>query len=173
MPKFYFVTDEEVPVPDDFPSFSGFLADYEGAMVTSESEETNDAYRRVPLTIPGARLRTIFDFFDTFRQADPVEYAKQKEAKSANEDISAVPAWASQFFGNLNKDDLLHVMNAAGFLCVRIFLEYSTTYMASKLGGMQLDEVRKLLNLEDDFAQDEWAKLTKENAYSELFKNSS
>lgn len=84
-----------------------------------------------------------------------------------------VDKWYSDFL-NLNKDfniyDLKNLTNAANYLDINDLLELCCAKIASILKGKSKEEMRSLINLENDFSVSEEKEIKREHEWVHLLK---
>lgn len=73
--------------------------------------------------------------------------------------------WDLQFFGSIANDILFELITASHFLGVTRLFDSCTKMMATLISEKPLEEIRQMLNIENDFTPEEEEKLRKENEF--------
>lgn len=74
--------------------------------------------------------------------------------------------WYSEFV-NLDQEILFELILAANYLDIKSLLELSCAKVASSIKSRSIPEIRKYLNIENDFTPEEEAQIMEENKWAE------
>jgi S-phase kinase-associated protein 1 len=145
-------------------SFDGEIFEID-EMVALESQtikhmiEDNCADTEIPVpNVTGKILAKIFEYCKKH-----VEVASSKEEKSRNEDD--LKAWDKDFI-NVDQATLFELILAANYLNIKNLLDLTCQTVADMIKGNSPEEIRNLLNIENDFTQEEEEEVRRENQWA-------
>ncbi|KAI1392859.1 Skp1 family, dimerization domain-containing protein [Hypoxylon trugodes] len=75
--------------------------------------------------------------------------------------------WDEEFIGQLPKDDLFRLANAANFLAIEALLDYATKIVAKNMADMETEGMREYLNVKNDFDPEEEKELVEQLSWAE------
>jgi hypothetical protein len=78
-----------------------------------------------------------------------------------------IPQWDEMFIKSLKEEELYELMSACNYLDVRPLLSMCCKFVAAKLHGKSVDQVREMLKIVSDYTPEEEERLKKENAWAE------
>ena len=102
-------------------------------------------------------------FLNLFRDNAPPEI--EKPLRSNNLSDVTTP-WYSEFV-NLDQEILFELILAANYLDIKSLLELACAKVASSIKSRSIPEIRKYLNIENDFTPEEEAQIMEENKWAE------
>ncbi|KAI0438367.1 S-phase kinase-associated protein 1A [Xylaria telfairii] len=126
-----------------------------------DEQYTND----LPIPVPGVAgdvLAKVMEWCERHRE-DPVPKLDDKETTKPCKIID-IPAWDQDFF-KIDKDMIIGVTNAADYLEIPLLLQYAVCIIADRLKGMDTEQMRQFLNIENDFSPEEEQKIRADNAW--------
>lgn len=82
-------------------------------------------------------------------------YTKAGELRLSDAGSSVRRAWAARFFDHMPRAELFALMEAANYLDAEALLDDSCAYVADLLSGRSADEIREVLMLPRDEADDQ------------------
>ena len=89
----------------------------------------------------------------------------EKPLRSNNLSDVTTP-WYSEFV-NLDQEILFELILAANYLDIKSLLELACAKVASSIKSRSIPEIRKYLNIENDFTPEEEAQIMEENKWAE------
>ena len=101
--------------------------------------------------------------YKLYRDNPPPEI--EKPLRSNNLSDVTTP-WYSEFV-NLDQEILFELILAANYLDIKSLLELSCAKVASSIKSRSIPEIRKYLNIENDFTPEEEAQIMEENKWAE------
>lgn len=118
----------------------------------------------IPLpNVKKAVLEKIIQYCTYVRDNPPPEI--EKPLRSNNLSDVTTP-WYSEFV-NLDQEILFELILAANYLDIKSLLELSCAKVASSIKSRSIPEIRKYLNIENDFTPEEEAQIMEENKWAE------
>ncbi|KAI1179332.1 E3 ubiquitin ligase SCF complex, Skp subunit [Nemania sp. FL0916] len=129
-------------------------------------DATKTAGQSIPVpAVTGRILTKVVEWCEHHRE-DPVATV-DATGHSSHDDlkVTEMPAWDAEFFNIIDKNMVLHIINAANYLEIPLLQQYGCKTMASRIKGKTTEEMRALLNIENDLTPEEEEKIRKENAF--------
>ncbi len=116
-------------------------------------EDSEDSY--IPLAdINSATFKKVLEYCKY-----QINYKKQKlEDDSQN--------WNDTFFSKMDKNEVFELIHAANYLDISELLMLSCKKIASFINGKNVEEIREIFDIENDFSPEEEAQARKDNSWA-------
>jgi S-phase kinase-associated protein 1 len=73
-----------------------------------------------------------------------------------------VSKWEHEFI-NVSMEELEKIINGSNYLNIKSLLNLSCAFLVSKIQNKKIEEIREILNIENDFSPEEEEKIKLEN----------
>lgn len=90
----------------------------------------------------------------------------KKDQDNLNQEL-VLDQLATEFFNGMPNDDVIEIAEATNYLQMEQLLDESCAVIAGRIEGKTAEEIRVLLNIENDWTPEEEAKVREENAWCE------
>ena len=120
------------------------------------------------IPIPNIResiLRKVLEYCEHYRSTQAREIPKPLPNKNLEE--AGVDSWDCEFIEMENMDDLIDLVVASNFLDIEGLLNLGCAKVASLIKGKNVEEIRDLFGIENDFTPEEEAQIREENKWAE------
>ncbi len=113
-----------------------------------------------PVELPNKTITTTI-----FKQV--MEYCQQYLNAENKEDMG-LNDWDTNFFSQIEmKPDLFNLLEAADFLHAKRLLETGCSFVAQKIKGKSVEDLREIFGVVNDFTPDEEAQIKNEHEWAE------
>ena len=134
---------------------------FQSELVKTMATEGED---QIPLPSVNCRvLQKVIEFM-THQLEEPLAEIK-KPIKSADM-TEVVPSWEAKFV-DVDKDVLFEVITAANYMDIPSLMELSCAAVAALIKGKEVEEMREIFGIENDFTPEEEALIIAENKWAE------
>jgi S-phase kinase-associated protein 1 len=117
----------------------------------------------VPLpNVNGAILKKVLQWCEYHRNDPPLPEDDENREKRTDD----IPAWDQEFL-KVDQGTLFELILAANYLDIRGLLDVTCKTVANMIKGKQPEEIRKTLNIKNDFTPQEEEQIRKENEWCE------
>ena len=110
-------------------------------------------------------LRKVIDYCEHYRSAAPKDIKKPLVSKNLIE--NGVDEWDASFIDIEKVDELIDLIVAANFLDIEGLLNLGCAKIATLIKGKNVEEIRDLFGIENDFTPEEEARIREENKWAE------
>jgi S-phase kinase-associated protein 1 len=132
---------------------SEFLKD-----IVSDYEEEDDI--EIPLSIDSKTFQKILEYMTYIVENKPSEIEKPMKKNFRN----YVSKWEFDFI-NVSIEELEKIINSSNYLNIKCLLNLSCAFLVSKIQNKKIEEIREILNIENDFSPEEEEKIKLENKW--------
>jgi S-phase kinase-associated protein 1 len=121
--------------------------------------ELND--QAIPLvSVQSSILKKILEYAE-YHKDDPVPTEEDEKKVKTSEDISD---WDREFM-NMEQDLVFELVIAANYLEMRELLDLGVKTIANMIKGKDVEEIREIFGIENDFTEEEEAEIKKQNEW--------
>jgi S-phase kinase-associated protein 1 len=79
--------------------------------------------------------------------------------------ITSIPDWDQKFMAELDSDMLHRVIKAANYLEINLLIEIGCKTVADMIKGKSSEDIRQILDVENDFTPEEEARIHRDNEW--------
>lgn len=110
-------------------------------------------------------LRKVIEYCEHYRNSNPRDIKKPLVSKNLME--NGVEEWDAAFIDIEKVDELIDLIVAANFLDIEGLLNLGCAKIATLVKGKNVEEIRELFGIENDFTPEEEARIREENKWAE------
>ncbi|KAI0433429.1 S-phase kinase-associated protein 1A [Xylaria sp. FL1042] len=131
-----------------------------------EEDKTTD----LPIPVPGVDGKTLKKIVEwcEYHRNDPVsEFQGQPDSEIDLNKLrkSPIPEWDAKFLA-VDRELIFKLANAANYLEITLLLKYTILAISKKLESMSTEQMRKYLNISNDYSKEEEAALRATHAWA-------